>query len=293
MTSAAVWKKEHLSHTTTLGTAAAATTRRLLSPLSPPSPTTSQPLQASSIDGLWHCWAACINARLTSLKRPHQLPAASATSHHARDRKLRTQAKKEIWDTKAPLCTWVAYNAWLKRSRRWYKAAETLGWDILVLTPSDTITPHWVEQTLRAGEWNIWLQLVQHVNPAAIAASHDFDAWLGPPGIEHGSLKGASTLTIKAVLPYRITKIPKSEIKIDAASLDGSSDDEHNEDGHNGHSITSVPSLASAAKVSVGAVWRHEKVERIVIVFRCLHEESIYNVGASFYRLAAGRWDER
>jgi hypothetical protein len=34
-------------------------------------------------------------------------------------------------------------------------------------------------------------------------------------------------------------------------------------------------------------------VERIVIVFRCLREESIYNVGASLYGLAAGRWDER
>jgi hypothetical protein len=46
-------------------------------------------------------------------------------------------------------------------------------------------------------------------------------------------------------------------------------------------------------KMSVGTVWRHEKVERIVIVFRCLRGESNYNVGASLYRLAAGRWDER
>jgi hypothetical protein len=45
--------------------------------------------------------------------------------------------------------------------------------------------------------------------------------------------------------------------------------------------------------LSVGTVWRHEKVGRIVMVFRCLREESIYNVGASLYRLAAGRWDER
>jgi hypothetical protein len=45
--------------------------------------------------------------------------------------------------------------------------------------------------------------------------------------------------------------------------------------------------------LSVGTVWRHEKVGRIVMVFKCLREESIYNVGASLYRLAAGRWDER
>jgi hypothetical protein len=31
----------------------------------------------------------------------------------------------------------------------------------------------------------------------------------------------------------------------------------------------------------------------IVVVFKCLREESIYNMGASLYRLAAGRWDER
>jgi hypothetical protein len=45
--------------------------------------------------------------------------------------------------------------------------------------------------------------------------------------------------------------------------------------------------------LSVGTLWRHEKVGRIVMVFKCLREESIYNVGASLYRLAAGRWDER
>jgi hypothetical protein len=49
----------------------------------------------------------------------------------------------------------------------------------------------------------------------------------------------------------------------------------------------------SITTMSVGTVWRHEKVGRIAIVFRCLREESIYNVGASLYRLAADRWDER
>jgi hypothetical protein len=49
----------------------------------------------------------------------------------------------------------------------------------------------------------------------------------------------------------------------------------------------------SITTMSVGTVRRHEKVGRIAIVFRCLREESIYNVGASLYRLAADRWDER
>jgi hypothetical protein len=60
------------------------------------------------------------------------------------------------------------------------------------------------------------------------------------------------------------------------------------------HEVTSLPtSRQTPLNVSVGTVWRHEKVGRIVMVFRCLREESIYNVGASLYRLAAGRWDER
>jgi len=198
--------------------------------------------------GVVYRWAMALLGRMYQRKIDQLKAAASATSHDARDRKLRTQAKKEIWDAETPPCTWAAYNARLKRSRRWYEAAETLGWGVLVLIPSDTITPHWVEQTLRAGEWNIWLQLVQRVNSAAVAASHDFDAWLGPPGIEHGSLEGASTLTIEAGLPHRITEIPDSDGEGDAASLDGSSDDEHDKDGHSEHSITSDPSLASAAE---------------------------------------------
>jgi hypothetical protein len=143
---------------------------------------------------------------------------------------LRTQAKKAIWDTENPPCTWAAYNARLERSRRWYEAADTLGWGLLVLIPSDTVTPHWVEQTLRAAEWNIWLQLVQRVNPATVAASHDFDAWLSQTGIEHGSLEGASWLTIEAGLEERITKAADSDDEGNVAS-----DDDNDDSSHDGH----------------------------------------------------------
>jgi hypothetical protein len=59
------------------------------------------------------------------------------------------------------------------------------------------------------------------------------------------------------------------------------------------HSDEAVLDEVDSCGVSVGTVWRHEKVGRMVMVFRCLGEESIYDVGASLYRLAAGRWDER
>jgi hypothetical protein len=48
---------------------------------------------------------------------------------------------------------------------------------------------------------------------------------------------------------------------------------------------------SSSLSLSVGTVCRHEKVGRIVLVSGCLREGSMYNVGTSLYRLAAGRWD--
>jgi hypothetical protein len=57
--------------------------------------------------------------------------------------------------------------------------------------------------------------------------------------------------------------------------------------------LFATPKAVTASIMSVGTLWRHEKVGRIVMVFKCLREGSIYNVGASLYRLATGSWDER
>jgi hypothetical protein len=54
-----------------------------------PSPRPLQPPQASSIDGLWHCWAACINAKLTSLRRPQQLLAMTLETANCAPRRKR------------------------------------------------------------------------------------------------------------------------------------------------------------------------------------------------------------
>lgn len=175
--------------------------------------------------------------------------AASTTdapAHQGNDQKLRNQAKKAIWEEKKPPCSWKAYNARLKRSRRWYQAAETLGWGLLVLIPADIVTPNWVEQTLRAAEWDIWLQLVQRVNPGAVEASRSFDAWLGVQGLEHGSLSGAKTLRIEMAQGSRITEVADSD--------DDGGDDEDAEDGEHdtGHDVvarsaTDVQSPATAS----------------------------------------------
>jgi hypothetical protein len=90
------------------------------------------------------------------------------------DLRVRSLAKQALWEQKSPPCSWASFNARIKRSRRWYQAAETLGWGLLVLIPTNFVSLNWVEQTLRAPEWDIWLQLIPRVNAAAVDASQSF-----------------------------------------------------------------------------------------------------------------------
>ncbi|KAF2831826.1 hypothetical protein CC86DRAFT_342898 [Ophiobolus disseminans] len=55
--------------------------------------------------GVVYRWAMALLGRTYQRKIDQLKAAASATSHDARHRKLRTQAKKEIWDAEAPPCT--------------------------------------------------------------------------------------------------------------------------------------------------------------------------------------------
>jgi hypothetical protein len=137
---------------------------------------------------------------------------------------MRTRAKKAIWDKEQPRMSWSAYNARLKRSRRWFVAAQTLGWGFLVLVPTATVTPNWVEQTLLTAEWNIWLQLVKRVNPAAVQASRDFDAWVGPLALQNGSINSAERLRLEARLDMRIHEVPDSDNDDDEPGTESESD---------------------------------------------------------------------
>jgi hypothetical protein len=116
----------------------------------------------------------------------------------------------------------------LQRATRWYEAADRLGWGSLCLMPYDEITNTWVEQTLRVGEWNIWLMLVKKVNPDAYTASKALDSWLGSESILGGSIDGKETLQIEAELPttlYGVEEVQDSEDDEDVARTQSSAID--------------------------------------------------------------------
>ncbi|KAL5371461.1 hypothetical protein DPSP01_014257 [Paraphaeosphaeria sporulosa] len=94
----------------------------------------------------------------------------------------------------------------LSRATRWYHAARTLSWGFLCLMPSE-IAPKWVEQTLRVGEWALWLEVVKKVNPDTYKASQVLDAWLGADGIAGKPISGKETLFVKADVPMPSTQV--------------------------------------------------------------------------------------
>jgi hypothetical protein len=114
---------------------------------------------------------------------------------------LRTQAKKALLSLVLPNAASKDYSIFkkrLQRATRWYEAADRLGWGSLCLMPHHQITNTWVEQTLRVGEWHIWLELVKKVNPDAYAASKAFESWLGSESIAGGPIEGKEPLRIEA-----------------------------------------------------------------------------------------------
>jgi hypothetical protein len=54
--------------------------------------------------------------------------------------------------------------------------------------PHDDIPSLWVELTLRNGELEVWAQLVKKENPDVFTASKALETWLGPHGVNGGSI---------------------------------------------------------------------------------------------------------
>jgi hypothetical protein len=112
----------------------------------------------------------------------------------------------------------------LARASRWYTLAQTLGWGSLALMPHDSIPNSWIESTLRAGELDVWVELVKKETPDVFAASKALDTWLGADGIAGGPISAKKTLGIEAKAPatiYEIEEVRDSE--------DGASEDEDGE----------------------------------------------------------------
>lgn len=151
---------------------------------------------------------------------------------------IRTQAKKALRDRHRPDLhngpTWSAYKVRLKRAQRWTFAADRLGWGFLLLIPTAIITPHWVEQTLRSAEWDIWLQLVMRANPDAVQASRDFDQWVGPSALQDGSIEGAGQLQLEARLQSRLQEVSDGDDEEDDEGILSDSEDDNGDSSGNG-----------------------------------------------------------
>jgi hypothetical protein len=102
----------------------------------------------------------------------------------------------------------------LARASRWYTLAQSLGWGSLALIPHDSIPNLWIESTLRAGELDVWVELVKKETSDIFAASTALDTWLGADGIAGGPISGKKTLSIEARAPatiYEIEEVQDSE----------------------------------------------------------------------------------
>ncbi|KAF2023772.1 hypothetical protein EK21DRAFT_118434 [Setomelanomma holmii] len=175
-----------------------------------PSARLSRQPQVLFIDGPRLCWAACTNARLTSSRLPNQ-PLDSLSAMTLETASCEPKQKGHLGHG---------------------EPAVQLG---LLYCTTQAFSP----VTLRAGEWNICF------NPAAVAASQEFDTWLGPPGIEHGSLEGACRLTLEAGLQERVTEVADSDDENNLAGEDGSSYDDDGDGEPDGHGSTGQLAITS------------------------------------------------
>jgi hypothetical protein len=114
--------------------------------------------------------------------------------------RLETLAKRQLFQAAYPNACTTDYDYFrkrLQRAMRWYNATRRLGWGILCLFPFRDVSNTWVEQTLRVSEWDLWLRLVEKVNPDVLRATKSFTNWLGPsnPG---GPIASKELLAIEA-----------------------------------------------------------------------------------------------
>ncbi|CAA9965775.1 hypothetical protein PTMSG1_09134 [Pyrenophora teres f. maculata] len=129
-----------------------------------------------------------------------------------------------------PTATFNAFNARLKRARRWYEAAETLGWGSLLFLKGDVVTANWVEQTLRVSEWSLWLRLVQRVNPSIQQLIHNVDTFLGPNSLRGGPISNMQPVGAEVSKALRIYEVPDSQDG--SGDKEGDDEDEDDKDNH-------------------------------------------------------------
>ncbi|EFQ90454.1 hypothetical protein PTT_12942, partial [Pyrenophora teres f. teres 0-1] len=90
---------------------------------------------------------------------------------------------------------------------RWYSISQELGWGILTLIPHDEIPNRWIERTLRVGQLDVWMKLLNKERQDICVASKALESWLGPEGIAGGPISEKKTLSIEAEAPATIYEV--------------------------------------------------------------------------------------
>ncbi|KAE8852590.1 hypothetical protein PTNB73_10535 [Pyrenophora teres f. teres] len=113
----------------------------------------------------------------------------------------------------------------LGQAMRWYSISQELGWGILTLIPHDEIPNRWIERTLRVGQLDVWMKLLNKERQDICVASKALESWLGPEGIAGGPISEKKTLSIEAEAPatiYEVEEIQDSEDDKTNNSVDNS-----------------------------------------------------------------------
>ena len=167
-------------------------------------------------------WAAALLGQ-AYIKRVAQIRQEDSASSNDRTRNrygkgpVRKEALVALLELVSPNPTnkdRLVFRKRMAKAMRWYKVSQLLGWGILALMPHDDIPSSWVESTLRNGELEVWAQLVKKENPDVFTASKALETWLGPHGINGGSINQKQTLSIEAETPatiYEVEEILDSE----------------------------------------------------------------------------------
>ncbi|CAE7019912.1 hypothetical protein PTTW11_02971 [Pyrenophora teres f. teres] len=113
----------------------------------------------------------------------------------------------------------------LGQAMRWYLISQELGWGILTLIPHDEIPNRWIERTLRVGQLDVWMKLLNKERQDICVASKALESWLGPEGIAGGPISEKKILSIEVEAPatiYEVEEIQDSEDNKTNNSVDNS-----------------------------------------------------------------------
>jgi hypothetical protein len=79
---------------------------------------------------------------------------------------------------------WQEFGRLLGYAYRWHTIKERLGYGVLGLIPSQLVSNNWIQNDLSIDEFYIWLDVIEHFNPACITAGRNRQLLLGEESAE-------------------------------------------------------------------------------------------------------------